>query len=245
MVFIDWMLGHALYAGLIATLVLCGLGLPIPEEVTFLAAGYAGAKHDANIIALCACGLIGIMLGDSIPYFVGKHYGMSFLSHAWITKLVKPRHVEATQVFFAKRGSKAILIARFLAGLRMPTFFMAGAMGVPFLTFFFWDLLGALVSCPVSIWVAYTFGESVAEKFVRQTHVFVFGAIGLCIVIVLYKWWRYRCKRVMVSVPAGDVSHAHPATPVESVASSPAKEGTQDSPLSTLITNPIQAPKSR
>ena len=188
---ISWICAHPdfLYVCLPTVLIFCGMGLPIPEEIIFITFGYIGQQHNANVIVLCLAGLIGIMLGDSIPFFIGHHYGMKFLTRPWPAKLVKPHYVEKTKLFFAKWGSMSVFIARFLAGLRMPTFFMAGAMCVPFWKFFFWDFLGALISCPISIWLAYRFGRD-AERMLKDCHVYIFAAIGLVVAFFIFKWWR-------------------------------------------------------
>jgi len=56
------------------------MGVPIPEEMVFLTAGYVGSDNGAHVWILCICGVTGVMLGDSIPYYVGHHYGMAFLT---------------------------------------------------------------------------------------------------------------------------------------------------------------------
>ena len=216
------MLGNALYGGLVLTLIVCGMGVPIPEEVTFISAGLIGAKHGANIYGLCACGLIGIMLGDSVPFIVGRRYGLAFLSHRWFAKIVKPNHIEKTQKFFEKRGSKAVFFARFLAGLRMPTFFMAGSMGMSYWTFFFWDFLGALISCPISIYLAYFMSEQL-DKYMGWMHAIIYSVTALVALVLLVQWLRHRKKS---DVPAAISVEQPPAAvvPAPLVAESRASE---------------------
>jgi membrane protein DedA with SNARE-associated domain len=195
-----------LYAFVILILVVCGMGMPVPEEATFLAAGFAGQQLGANVWILCVCGVVGIMLGDSIPFYIGSRYGASVMRLRFFSKILSEKNRLRAQDFFHRHGSKTIFIARFVAGLRMPTFFMAGTMGVKYRTFFMWDLLGALISCPTSIWLAYTYGQ-IVKDWIARSHVYVFGAVGLIVLYMAYHIYSHREK------PAESDSTAHPPAP--------------------------------
>jgi len=197
----DLFTGHGaaiLYGLTVVILMLAGLGLPIPEEAIFLAAGFAGSQMDpkADVWILCAAGLIGIMLGDSLPFWLGRHYGLSLLKKWPFCKVLSEKNVGRTQDFFNKHGSKTVFVARFVAGLRMPTFFLAGAMGVKYRVFFLYDLIGALISCPTSIWLAYTYGE-VVRKWIADSHVVLYIVIGLVVLYTIYHVMSHRPEKKM------------------------------------------------
>jgi membrane protein DedA with SNARE-associated domain len=196
-----------LYCLTFLVLILCGLGLPVPEEATFLAAGFACGKiAGANVWILCVIGVLGILAGDTIPFYAGYRYGNDFLNHRLFRRFLTPANLERTRQFFRKRGARAVFIARFLAGLRMPTFFMSGTMGVTYGTFLFWDGLGALISCPTSIWLAHTFGEDV-RQLIKESNLFITVFLGLLIAYALYRHWR-----------AGKNAASNPEKPAESAA---------------------------
>ena len=55
----------------------CGVGLPLPEEVTLVLSGvllYRGEVEFVPIVLVCST---AILLGDSVPFFLGRKYGMS------------------------------------------------------------------------------------------------------------------------------------------------------------------------
>ncbi len=67
------------YLGIILFLVLTGCGLPIPEEVPIVLAGVLSAKGQlVPEWAFAAC-LIGALLGDSLMYLIGYHFGHNLL----------------------------------------------------------------------------------------------------------------------------------------------------------------------
>lgn len=176
-----------LYVGTLAILLICGLGVPVPEEATFLAAGYAASKiPHAHLGLLCMIGVVGIVAGDTVPFLVGKHYGMDFLRHRFLAWVLTPKRIARAQDFFRAHGPKTVFCARFVAGLRMPTFFLAASMGVKYRTFLFWDLMGALISCPISIVLAYYFGlvaEEMLAKYKLYALAFVAGLVLAGIVV--------------------------------------------------------------
>ena len=190
---LNLVLAHGLYAGVTLTLIVCGLGLPIPEEAVFLAAGYYGQEHGANVWVLCVCGVVGIVLGDSIPYWVGRKYGLKVIGKRPFKWFMSQKGIERTRGFFGVHGSKAVFCGRFIAGLRMPTFFMAGSMGVSYTGFVVWDLLGALISCPISIYLAHRYGKA-AEAMLKESKPFLFGAIALIVGYAIYHIWSHKEK---------------------------------------------------
>ena len=198
--FVEGILSHGLLIGTVFVLVLCGMGLPVPEEIVFLTVGFVGAQQGLNIWLICAAGLVGILLGDSIPFFLGRRYGMGLLTRPFFARLISPASIDRTRNFFQEHGSKTIFAARFVAGLRMPAFFMAGAMGVVYPRFIFWDLLGAMISCPTSVWLAYTFGP-LAMKYLRRGKLILAVLLGLIVVATVISIRRHARKAAAKTAP--------------------------------------------
>ena len=75
----EWLLLYP-YLGAAMLFLLCGLGLPLPEEIVLLAAGYACAKLPNNTtLALMMAWCAGaILAGDLLPFVAGRVFG----SHA-------------------------------------------------------------------------------------------------------------------------------------------------------------------
>ena len=90
--------------------------------------------------------------------------------------------------------SLTVFIGRFLAGLRMPIFFMAGSMGTSYWRFAGWDLLGALISCPTSILLAYYYGKD-AEEILRRNHKYLYIGIALVVIYIVYHIYSHRPQK--------------------------------------------------
>jgi membrane protein DedA with SNARE-associated domain len=141
--------GPAAYVGVLFVLVLCGLGVPLPEDVPLISGGWLVGRGGFPTLMIFV-GLAGILIGDSIIFKAGQTYGERLLD----TRVGRhiPRHrVERTIALFARHGAKFIMVARFVPGLRAVTYFVAGTTGVPYWKFITFDGLAACVSAP--LWV--------------------------------------------------------------------------------------------
>jgi membrane protein DedA with SNARE-associated domain len=189
--FLGEIFGEFGYTAPFVVLLLCGIGFPLPEEVTLIGSGillYRGEVRFVPIVLVCSA---AILLGDSIPYLLGRRYGMSALRVPWIARMVHPERFERLRRRFAEHGNWATFACRFFAGVRIPGYFIAGTMGMPYPRFLLLDSLGVLVSVPLSIYLGKVFGGSVdtLKEKVHDVHlILAFLALSLALILFL----RYR-----------------------------------------------------
>ena len=185
------------YAAIILVLFLCGMGLPLPEEIPILtSAVLAQAGHLDPWWALSAC-MFGVMSGDTIMYYLGRRWGTHLLDHRLSRKLLTPIRQRKIQRYFARHGARIIFAARFLPGIRAPIFLSAGTMGVSFWLFLAMDGGAAVLSIPLSFWLAYIFTDKLQQmldvQHSVQTWLLVALAAGLIVWIIVH-WRRARRK---------------------------------------------------
>lgn len=147
------------YAGIFLVLFLCGLGLPVPEDIPILVSGYLSHLGTIRPWPALAVNLAGILLGDLMIFSFGYWMGPRALQHRLIRLVMTPRRAAKVNQFFARHGKKAIFFGRFVAGLRAPIFLAAGVARVPPRTFCLMDGAAALISVPALFSLAYYFGE--------------------------------------------------------------------------------------
>ena len=148
------------YLAMFGVLFLCGIGLPIPEEVTLISSGVIVGFGLADFwVASMVC-VAAILIGDSIIFFTGRKLGRSF-PDSWFIRAINNRKVHRQ---FEKHGTKAVFFARFLAGVRIGVYAYAGQHGMRWPKFIFLDLLGALISGPTSVFL----GMWAAEKLLAD-----------------------------------------------------------------------------
>ena len=60
------------YLAPFTVLMLCGLGAPLPEEITLIGCGLLVAQHHVGFWEITVVCSTAILLGDSIPYWLGR-----------------------------------------------------------------------------------------------------------------------------------------------------------------------------
>ena len=197
LLFDDWVTGllqESQYLAPFAVLLLCGVGLPLPEEVTLIASGLLVHQGRVDFVAISVVCGAAILLGDSIPYWLGRHYGLKALRIRWVKRILHPERFALLEERFATHGNWAIFTCRFLPGVRIPGYFAAGTLKMPYLRFLLLDGVGVLISVPVSIWLGRLFAEKIEtlESRVSNFHqILSFGVVSL----VLILWVRARGRK--------------------------------------------------
>jgi membrane protein DedA with SNARE-associated domain len=168
---------------LVAALVAAGLGAPFPEDIVLLLGGALAHRTGPPlpvVVAACAC---GVLTGDILLFTTARRLGNSALKRPMFRRLLTARRRASIEAMFARRGPAVVFIARHVAGLRAPTFAMAGIHGMPLRQFVFWDLLGMCISVPLMTGLGYTFADNLArvkEGLARvENWVLAAAAVGL------------------------------------------------------------------
>ena len=204
---IEWLNDYQYYA-MFGILFLCGIGLPIPEEVTLIGSGVVVYFSDsADFLPASTVCVLAILIGDSIIFFTGRKLGQSF-PDSWFIRAINNKKVHRQ---FEKHGNKAVFFARFLAGVRIGVYGYAGQHGMRWPKFIFLDLLGALISGPTSVffgwWAAKTLApgetpeaalEKAMELFEEYKPVVLLVIAGLIAIIVLYAIYKTRRYRTEI-----------------------------------------------
>jgi len=170
---------HFTYLGLFVVLLLCGLGMPIPEDVALLAGGYMVHRGITRYPITLAVSLVGVVAGDNSLFFLGRRFGTGWVRYFGIGRPGRQVQIERIQKFMQRHGHRAIFYARFLAGLRALIYLSAGSFGVRPAVFLVYDLLGAIISVPIVVTLGYIFGAQL-ERIVKYL-----GGFERLIVIVL------------------------------------------------------------
>src|ERR1041385_1317476 len=160
---LDWIL-KLKYLAMFGILFLCGIGLPIPEEVTLVTSGLLVGWKEANFLLASGACVLGILAGDTIIFGMGYHFGRRFLESRPMRILLTARRQVKVSRFFGRHGSKAVFFARFFAGVRIGVYAYAGSQRIRWSKFIVIDLLGAVICGPTSVFL----GMLVAQKLVTD-----------------------------------------------------------------------------
>ncbi len=157
---------HSHYLGIFVILVLSGIGLPVPEEVTFVASGYMVHLGCTKFVPTVIVGYVGIIVGDIIAYFLGLRYGARLYGMWPFRYILTPQRLAKVKDHFTRHGTKTVFLAGFAMGFRVATFFVSGSMGVSLAIFILMDTLRILITMPISIWAGKYFGSDIDDAWV-------------------------------------------------------------------------------
>jgi membrane protein DedA with SNARE-associated domain len=159
-------LEHFTYAGLLVVLVLCGLGLPVPEDAVLLTGGFLAHRGVVDYPVALAISFVGVITGDCSLFFLGRRFGTGLLRYFGLMHPGSQRSIARMRAFMDRHGHRAVFYGRFLAGLRALVYLSAGSLGVPVSRFLMYDLLGAAISVPLVVSLGYLFGGEI-ERMLR------------------------------------------------------------------------------
>ncbi len=175
-------------------LLACGLGLPIPEEVTLITGGYICWKYKNSLWATIVICMGAIILGDYLMFLLGQRYGKQVLRARWFRRMLTRRKLARVTLYFRRFGVKTVFFARFFAGIRVPVYFIAGAHRMRSLKFIWLDFLGALLSVPISIWAGRHFGNDIEHAIKVMKKVKFELAIAILAGALVYALYLYFTK---------------------------------------------------
>lgn len=185
------------YFIIFSILILCAVGLPMPEDIILIAAGILASQRITSIEVTMVVVLIGVVGGDSAVFWAGRLFGPRLrktLLFRWIFN--EAREKKVTEGFY-KYGDKLIFLARFMPGVRTLVFSTAGIYNVPYWKLLLFDGTAALISVPFWVWVGYMFGSNLetVETYVKTAKFSILGVfVVLAIFIVLYFWKKKNLK---------------------------------------------------
>ena len=182
-------------------LLLCGLGLPLPEDIVLLVSGVLAAMEGRPWQTVTFVMYAAVLMGDSLIFLGGRRYGARLLRSRWLRAAFSEAKQAKVQEFTARHGAKSLFFARFLPGLRAVVFFSAGSLQVSFLKFLVLDGLAALISVPVFVWLGHflwlRFGDDI-DRFDAAVDRVHDGSVWLGLVLLLVigvqavRWYRRR-----------------------------------------------------
>jgi membrane protein DedA with SNARE-associated domain len=168
---LDQLIGRWGYLAIFIVVVLGNVGLPVPEETILILAGYLVWDDTLRLPATLLVGIGSAAAGDNVGYWLGRRYGRRaierYAHRVWVT----PQHLTAMTRFVTRYGGVAVVLARFLPGLRFLGGPLAGAAGMPFPKFGLANLVGAILFVPYAVGLGYAIGYGLGEYVERVRRV--------------------------------------------------------------------------
>ncbi|MGH6827737.1 MAG: VTT domain-containing protein [Rhizomicrobium sp.] len=107
----------------------------VSEDAAMLGgAAMTAANLLATPLVFAAC-FLGIWLGDMALYALARRFGRPLLARPWVKRRIDDEQIAKSEAWLKRRGPMVLLAVRFVPGLRLPTYLLAGILAMPFSSF--------------------------------------------------------------------------------------------------------------
>lgn len=187
------------YFAVLFVLILCGFGLPIPEDITLVSGGVIAGLYpnDINVHIMLGVSMFGVLAGDSAMYWLGRIYGAKILRFRFMRKLITVKRLRLVRDKFERYGNRVLFTARFLPGLRAVIYMVSGiTRRVSYTRFFLIDFFAAIISVPIWVYLGYFGAQNLdwLHEQIQKGQVVIYIFI-LIIALVLFWKWRQSKKQ--------------------------------------------------
>ena len=188
-----------IWALIIFCLISTGFGLPTPEDIWLMLAGFTTWHSTGGefvwyiFLPVLVCCSLANVLGDLVAWYMGFRWGLGVRERfKFVKKAITDKRLARVQGWFDNYGLWAVYFGRFVAGIRLVTFIMAGVMKVKWWKFALVDFAANMSTIPLWLTLGVLIakhGREYADEMSKKlsTGVLIFGAATLAIVVTFYK----------------------------------------------------------
>jgi membrane-associated protein len=191
---VEWVAAFS-YPAVLLLLVLCGVGVPLSEELIVITGGLVVARSGASLPGMMLAAYVGMLLGDSLLFRIGRTLGPRALAQPRLQRFLTPARHAQLQGVYTRHGAWALFLGRFLPGVRASGLLLAGASGFPVLRFLLADASAALIAAPLLTWLGYRFGSDVLAHVQGSLRWALLAALGLALAALTLRALRRRLAR--------------------------------------------------
>jgi len=189
--------GFTAYSIIIGVLLICGFGIPIPEDITLITAGLLAGLGNISLTGAFLSCFVGVMIGDATLFYMGRKMGYRVFKLPIFRSIFNEKRIALAREKVLGNSHFICFTARFLPGLRSPLFLTSGILGVRPVVFFMLDGFAALISVPVWIMLGWWFGNQLKTDpttldslldVAKEFNIVIFSVVvALILVYVVYK----------------------------------------------------------
>ena len=179
------------YGAVFVLLASAGLGVPAPQDVTLLLAGYLiqrGSMAPAITVPIC---LMGAVIGDAIGFWLVRKGAGRLRRWPRLGAILTSERFIRAQSALVRHEALTIALGRNVAGVRTAIFATAAATGTPFARFLLWDFLSAIPNVALLLSLGYGFSHNLRAligQVSRAEHWVAIGFLGLAAAWLFMSW---------------------------------------------------------
>jgi membrane-associated protein len=164
----------------------------LPGDSLLFVAGALAAAGGMDVHLLALVLVLAAVLGNTVNYSIGYYIGPRVFDWEG-SRLFNRKALDRAHAFYERHGGKTIIITRFVPILRTFAPFIAGIARMTYLSFFVYNLAGALAWVLSLLYAGYWFGNVPVVK--QNLSAFILGVIVLSVMPIVFEYLRYRLNR--------------------------------------------------
>jgi len=157
----------------------------LPGETAAIIGGVTASLGHTHLSLMIATVVVAAILGDTVGYQIGHHYGTRLLDHRYLHR--HRQRITSARTFLARRGGPAVFLGRVVAFLRATMPFLAGTAHMRYRTFLAFNAVGGLIWGSLVVTLGYLAGTSY-QKIAAQFGTAAALTIAAIAVIALVAW---------------------------------------------------------
>lgn len=166
------------------------LGVIIPGQTLMIFGGLLAKSQVLNIYIVYIVALIGVLIGDTLSYILGRTYGYQLLLRMGRFFSIQEIHFEKAKQALHNHVGKTLILSRFHPVTRSFIGFLSGCGHVPVHAFILYGIGGALLWVSMAVWGGYLFGSVIETVLVYG------GSTAIVLVGILFGvWMMYHLMR--------------------------------------------------
>ena len=180
-------LAHRYGLGLVfVTVLIEQIGLPVPSYPVLIVTAALSAQASYGLPQLIASAVLACLVADFAWYRAGGRFGRRVLSVMCRISLSPDSCVRQTENIYAQWGAPSLVVAKFIPGFGAVATAMAGVVGVNWLAFVLFDMIGATIWTGLAAMLGWIFRNAVDDALAVIESAGRLGGLAIAAAFVLY-----------------------------------------------------------
>jgi membrane protein DedA with SNARE-associated domain len=191
-------LDHYGYWAIALLLLLENIGIPvIPGETALLAGAiFAGTgRAGLNVVGVGIVAVVASVAGAEIGYLIGRTAGRELILRHGKYVLIKPHHLARAEATVSRYGGIVVVVARFIVVLRELNGIVSGITGMRWVTFAFFNVVGACAWVATWLTIGYVAGDHIQTIYSDINRYALYVLIAVAVLLAAYIGRRLMRRR--------------------------------------------------
>ncbi len=176
------------YPGLFFLIMIEGFGIPTPGQSLLIVASILAGQGHLSIVTVLTVAWSAAFIGNTIGYCLGLYAGLRIFK---LLRLSDERLVKFER-FYARWGVAAIILGRFLEGLKQLGCLLAGALHLKAGAFVMANFAAVTLWTLTWGWLPWVIEKDYQQRlFAVHEHRLLLSTIAVgCLLAIVVWWWR-------------------------------------------------------